>query len=100
MVGDYNRYASESCQAVVDSAKRLHQFKQGALKSYGKALDLCSRGPECGITPYNPVKLGLALNFSVFYFEIMGDANKACDIARACLKNALESINECPEDVY
>jgi len=30
--------------------------------------------------------LGLALNFSVFYFEIMGDANKACEIARAALK--------------
>jgi 14-3-3 protein epsilon len=46
------------------------------------------------------VKLGLALNFSVFYFEIMGDANKACEIARAALKQAMGQIQECPEDVY
>ena len=72
MIGDYNRYASESCQAVEDAEIRLEQFKQGALKAYTKALDLCNRGPNCGIKPYNPVKLGLALNFSVFYFEIMG----------------------------
>ena len=62
------------------------------MKAYGKALDLCNRGPEYGIKPYNPVKLGLALNFSVFYFEIMSDANKACEIARAALKSALSEI--------
>ena len=70
------------------------------MKAYGKALDLCNRGPECGIKSYNPVKLGLALNFSVFYFEIMGDANKACEIARVTLKAALNEMSECPEEVY
>ena len=53
---------------------------------------MCNRGPECGIKPYNPVKLGLALNFSVFHFEIMSDANKACEIARAALKSANSEI--------
>ena len=46
------------------------------------------------------MKLGLALNFSVFYFEIMGDARKACEIARSSLKAALAEIDECSEDVY
>jgi 14-3-3 protein epsilon len=44
--------------------------------------------------------LGLALNFSVFYFEIMGQANKACEIARAALKGALSEIDDCSEEVY
>jgi hypothetical protein len=61
---------------------------------------LCNRGPSCGIKPYNPVKLGLALNFSVFYFEIMGQANKACEIARAALKGALNEIDDCSEEIY
>ena len=100
MVGDYNRYASESCQAVEDAHSRLNSFKQGALKAYSKALELCNRGPESGIKPYNPVKRGLALNFSVFYFEIMGDAGIACEIARSSLKAALAEIDECSEDVY
>jgi 14-3-3 protein epsilon len=82
MVGDYNRYASESCQSVFDAQDRLVQFKQGALNAYGKSLDLCNRGGDNGIQPYNPVKLGLALNFSVFYFEIIGDSRKACSIAK------------------
>jgi 14-3-3 protein epsilon len=46
------------------------------------------------------VKLGLALNFSVFYFEIMGDANKACEIARAALKAANSQFKDCPEDIF
>ena len=100
MVGDYNRYASESCQAVDDAADRLNKLKHGALKAYNKALELCNRGPESGVKPYNPVKLGLALNFSVFYFEIMGDAKKACEIARSSLKAALAEIDECSEDIY
>ena len=36
--------------------------------------------------PYNPVKLGLALNFSVFHYEIMGDAKQACNIASEALQ--------------
>ena len=74
MVGDYNRYAAESCQGVFDAEKRLKKFKKGALSAYGKSLDLCNNRSDNGIRPYNPVKLGLALNFSVFYFEIIGDA--------------------------
>ncbi len=46
------------------------------------------------------MKLGLALNFSVFYFEIMGDANKACEIARAALKAANSQFKDCPEDIF
>jgi len=73
MVGDYNRYASESCQTVKDHVERQKFFKHGALNAYAKSLELCNRNGG-GMLPYNPVKLGLALNFSVFHYEIMGDA--------------------------
>ena len=85
MVGDYNRYASESCQIVKDAKERLKKFKQGALSSYSKSLELCNRSGG-GMLPYNPVKLGLALNFSVFHYEIMGDAKQACNIASEALQ--------------
>ena len=88
MVGDYNRYASESASSS-DSLERLPAFKQGALDAYKKSLELCTR-PESGIKPYNAVRLGLALNFSVFYYEIMGNAKRACAIAKEALQTAIE----------
>lgn len=98
MVGDYNRYASESASSA-ESIARLVGFKQGALSSYGKALQLCQRS-ESGMKPYNAVILGLALNFSVFHYEIMGDAKSACTIAKYSLENAMEAIDECTEDEF
>jgi len=46
------------------------------------------------------VRLGLALNFSVFYYEIMGDAKKACTIAKDALESAIEVIDECTEENF
>ena len=36
------------------------------------------------------MRLGLALNLSVFQFEIIGDTAKACEIARAALEDAAD----------
>ena len=98
MIGDYNRYASESASSD-ESKERLPAFKQGALDAYQKSLQLCSR-KDSGILPFNSVRLGLALNFSVFYYEIMGDAKQACTIAKEALESAIEVIDECPEENF
>ena len=42
MVGDYNRYASESASSP-EALDRLRGFKEGALDAYSKALQLCKR---------------------------------------------------------
>jgi 14-3-3 protein epsilon len=42
-----------------------------------------------GLTPANPIRLGVALNFSVFYYEIMGQPDKACDTARKAFDEAI-----------
>ena len=80
MVGDYYRYASEATQSE-GGASRLPKYKKGALDGYKKASEVCT-----GLKPYNTVSLGLALNFSVFQYEVMKDPLKACEVASEALK--------------
>jgi hypothetical protein len=48
--------------------------KKEALQAYTDANAIT-------LPPCNPIKLGLALNFSVFYYEVMKDHKKACQLA-------------------
>ena len=73
MVGDYYRYIAENAKDAT-----LESVKQNAKEAYeqANAIDL----PAC-----NPIKLGLALNFSVFNYEVLKDHAKACELADTAL---------------
>ena len=73
MIGDYYRYYAEAA-----SGATLERVKQEALKAYNQAC-------EIQIAPCNPIKLGLALNFSVFHYEVMKNHKAACDLADSAL---------------
>jgi hypothetical protein len=73
MVGDYYRYIAETAQG-----DKLEQVKQAALKAYDEANQIT-------LPPCNPIKLGLALNFSVFHYEVMKDQKRACELAESAL---------------
>jgi len=88
MVGDYYRYKAENAKgAEFDSSK------QNALKSYNEAMQITL--PAC-----NPIKLGLALNFSVFNYEVMKDPKAAVALADQALTDALDKIDELEEDDF
>ena len=73
MIGDYYRYIAENAKDA-----KLEEVKQNALKSYDEANAIAL--PSC-----NPIKLGLALNFSVFHYEVMKNHSAACDLADKAL---------------
>lgn len=52
-----------------------------SLDAYQKAFDKAS-GEGTGLPPTHPIRLGLALNFSVFYYEILNSPDKACGLAK------------------
>ena len=58
MKGDYYRYLSE-----VSTDDHLKEVSEGALKSYEEASALAE-----GLEKTHPIRLGLALNFSVFHY--------------------------------
>ena len=88
MVGDYYRYISENAKG-----QELEKVKQSALKAYNEANVIA-------LPPCNPIKLGLALNFSVFHYEVMKNHKAACELADKALQEALDKIDELEEDDF
>ena len=88
MVGDYYRYISENAKGA-----QLEAVKQKALKAYEEANQIT-------LPPCNPIKLGLALNFSVFHYEVMKNHKAACELADRALQDALDKIDELEEDDF
>merc|ERR1711918_321873 len=88
MVGDYYRYIAENAKGSL-----MEEVKQNALKAYNDANQIT-------LPPCNPVKLGLALNFSAFHYEVMKNHKAACDLADQALQDALDKIDELEEDDF
>ena len=91
MIGDYCRYIAENAKG-----DRLESCKQEALKSYNEAQELALTG----LGACNAIRLGLALNFSVFYYEVMSDVKKACEFGEKALQDALDKLDDCDEDTF
>lgn len=90
MIGDYYRYVAESATEAT-----LEEVKKGALEGYQEADKLSRDLNAC-----NPIRLGLALNFSVFYYEVMNDHKKACELGEVALTEALEKIDDVDEETF
>lgn len=91
MKGDYHRYISE--YATGDQHKKA---SEGANEAYGEA----SKVATAELKTTNPIRLGLALNYSVFYYEVLNDPSKACNLAKQAFDDAIADIEHIDEDQY
>ena len=90
MIGDYYRYVAECAKK-----DKLEEVKQGALKNYESA-----QATSASLNACNPIRLGLALNFSVFHYEVMNNHKQACELGEAALSDALEKIDDVDEETF
>jgi len=90
MKADYFRYMAE-----VSTGVRLDAIKKQALEIYEKA-----NGEAEKLSISHPIRLGLALNYSVFYFEIMNEPKKACELAKNVFDSAINEIDDVDETQY
>ncbi|KAF8921784.1 14-3-3 protein, partial [Dissophora ornata] len=91
MKADYYRYLAEfSTGASHDKATA------DAKASYDEASEIAKEN----LATTHPIRLGLALNNSVFYFEIMTDPSMACSIAQDAFDQAIKDLDNVSEESY
>lgn len=90
MKGDYYRYLVE-----VTSGDARTDLANKSKDAYTAATDAADKLPST-----HPIKLGLALNFSVFHYEIMNDGSIACELAKKAFDDAIAELDHLKEDSY
>ncbi|KAJ6301608.1 hypothetical protein OIU77_015837 [Salix suchowensis] len=91
MKGDYYRYLAEF--------KSGTERKEAADQSL-KAYEIATSTAASDLSPTHPIRLGLALNFSVFYYEIMNSPERACHLAKQAFDEAISELDTLSEESY
>ncbi|CAI9275914.1 hypothetical protein Lser_V15G11615 [Lactuca serriola] len=91
MKGDYFRYLAEF--------KTDDDRKEAADQSL-KGYEAASTTAIAELPSTHPIRLGLALNFSVFYYEIMNNPERACHLAKQAFDDAIAELDSLSEESY
>ncbi|XP_035522052.1 14-3-3 protein epsilon-like isoform X2 [Morone saxatilis] len=91
MKGDYHRYLAEFA-----TGNDRKEAAENSLVAYKAASDIAL----IELPPTHPIRLGLALNFSVFYYEILNSPDRACRLAKEAFDNAIAELDTLSEESY
>ncbi|XP_059670572.1 14-3-3-like protein [Cornus florida] len=91
MKGDYNRYLAE-----FKTGPERKEAAESTLVSYKSAQDIAL----ADLASTHPIRLGLALNFSVFYYEILNSPDRACSLAKQAFDEAIAELDTLGEESY
>lgn len=87
MKGDYFRYLAE-----VQGGKK-DEIVNNSKEAYDQAYSIT-------LPATNSIRLGLALNFSVFHYEIMNNPGEACKLAKKAFDEAIAELDTLEESAY
>jgi len=90
MKGDYFRYLAEV--AIGGDRDGIMKNSEGA---YSDAFAIAET-----MAPTHPIRLGLALNFSVFHYEILNNPEEACKLAKNAFDLAIAELDTLSEESY
>mmetsp|Transcript_5740 Transcript_5740/g.16788 ORF Transcript_5740/g.16788 Transcript_5740/m.16788 type:complete len:240 (+) Transcript_5740:73-792(+) len=91
MKADYYRYIAEFTK---------DEKKQKAAESAEGAYADAQKVAEKDLAVTHPIRLGLALNYSVFLYEVQGKPDEACKMARTAFEDAIAELDNVAEDSY
>lgn len=91
MKGDYYRYLAE-----FKTGAERKEAAESTLVAYKSAQDTAITD----LAPTHPIRLGLALNFSVFYYEILNSPDRACSLAKQAFDEAISELDTLGEESY
>lgn len=90
MKGDYYRYLAE-----FKGESEKEEPAKKSLEAYESASEYASE-----LKSTHPIRLGLALNYSVFYYEILKNPEKACLLAKSAFDGAIAELENLTDDSY
>merc|ERR1712173_498990 len=91
MKADYYRYIAEFS---------LGDAKSKAAENARLAFQEASNVAEKDLAVTRPIRLGLALNYSVFQYEVLANPDEACKMARTAFEDAIAELDNVAEDSY
>merc|ERR1712050_70591 len=91
MKADYYRYIAEFSDGDAKS-----KAAESARVAYSDAQAVAEK--DLAVT--HPIRLGLALNFSVFQYEVLQNPDEACKMARTAFEDAIAELDNVAEDSY
>jgi len=90
MQGDYYRYLAE----IAVDPKRKEAAEQSD-NAYSEATKFAEN-----LATTHPIRLGLALNYSVFFYEIRSKPDDACKMAKKAFDEAIAELDTLKEESY
>merc|ERR1712008_382708 len=89
MKADYYRYIAEFTDGTAKD-----EASQKAKAAYAEATGVA----EKDLVVTHPIRLGPALNYSVFMYDVLGQPDEACKMARTAFEDSIAELDNVAED--